>query len=228
LYEFSFILERFLKKRYFFTYKICSPWQTIIGGESTMKKNNRVILFLVSVALVIAFIVGCAPARRQDETPQTPTKDTKPNDTTPNDTTPNDTTPNDTTPNDTTPKDTTTKETPGDMTDEDTRSEEAKKIADKVADLEEIESATCVITGDTAMVGVQFSEQYKGELTDEIKKKIEDVAEKSEEKITKVVVTADPDLYKRLEDIVTDIGKGKPLTGFRDEIDEILNRIQPK
>ena len=149
-----------------------------------MKKNNRVILFLVSVALVIAFIVGCAPARRQDETPQTPTKDTKPNDTTPNDTTPNDTTPNDTT-----PKDTTTKETPGDMTDEDTRSEEAKKIADKVADLEEIESATCVITGDTAMVGVQFSEQYKGELTDEIKK-IEDVA-RSLKKNYKVVVTAD-------------------------------------
>ena len=47
-----------------------------------MKKNKRLILFLVSVVLLIAIIVGCAPAERKDETP-TPKEDTTPNDTTP-------------------------------------------------------------------------------------------------------------------------------------------------
>ncbi len=188
-----------------------------------MKKNKRLILFLVSVVLLIAIIVGCAPAERKDETP-TPKEDTTPNDTTPKDTTPDGTTKDEDTNQD---KDTTTKETP-DTTTKDMRSEDAKKIADTVADLEEVDSATCVITDDTAMVGVQFSKQYEGELTDEIKNKIEDVAKDTDKDITKVVVTADPDLYKRIETIGKDIGEGKPLTGFKDEIDEILNRIQPK
>ena len=47
----------------------------------------------------------------------------------------------------------------------------AAKIANKVADLNEVESATCVITGNTAMIGVQFSDQYKGKMTDAIKKR---------------------------------------------------------
>lgn len=175
-----------------------------------MTKNKRLLLFLVSVILVIAIIVGCAPTEKRDETP---TKDTTPKDTTPEDTTKD--------------RDTTKEEKP-DTTTKDTRSEDAKKIADKVEDLEEVDSATCLITDDTAMIGVQFSEQYKGELTDEIKEKVEDVAKETDKDITKVVVTADPDLYKRIETIVKDIAGGKPLTGFKDEIDEILNRIQPK
>lgn len=194
-----------------------------------MKINKKFILFLVvGVVVFTVLAVGCAPNRRPDETPN----DTTPNDTTPKDTTPDDTTPNDTTPNDdtedkmkdTTPGGTTTDDT----TNDEARSDEAKKIADKVEDIDEIDSATCVISDDTAIVGVQFDKEYKGELTDEVKKKVEDVAKKAEDNIDRVAVTADPDLFDRLTTLVDDIGKGKPLTGLRDEIDEILNRIQPK
>lgn len=104
----------------------------------------------------------------------------------------------------------------------------ARRIADNVADLKEIESATCVISGNTAIIGVQFSEQYKGKMTDEIKKKIDQVVKKTDTRISRVAVTADPDLVSRIRDIFRDIGRGRPLSGFVKEINELLNRIQPK
>jgi len=104
----------------------------------------------------------------------------------------------------------------------------ARRIADKVADLKEIKSATCVISGNTAIIGVQFDKQYKGKMTDEIKKKIDQVVKKADTRINRVAVTADPDLVSRIEDIFRDIGQGKPVSGFVKEINELLNRIQPK
>ncbi|MDN5277383.1 MAG: hypothetical protein PWR01_1348 [Clostridiales bacterium] len=104
----------------------------------------------------------------------------------------------------------------------------ARRIADNVADLKEIESATCVISGNTAIIGVQFSKQYKGKMTDEIKKKIDQVVKKTDTRINRVAVTADPDLVSRIRDIFRDIGRGRPLSGFVKEINELLNRIQPK
>src|SRR5690554_1305179 len=46
----------------------------------------------------------------------------------------------------------------------------AEKIANAAAKQKEVESASCVITGNTAMVGIQFNKQYKGDLTDAIKR----------------------------------------------------------
>ena len=106
--------------------------------------------------------------------------------------------------------------------------ERARPIADKVANMKEIESATCVITGNTAMIGVQFSDQYKGKMTDAIKKKIDQAVKETDTRIDRVAVTADPDVVSRIRDIFRDIGQGKPVSGFAEEINELLNRIQPK
>lgn len=104
----------------------------------------------------------------------------------------------------------------------------ARRIADKVADLNEIESATCVISGNTAMIGVQFSKQYKGQMTDALKGKIDRLVKETDARINRVAVTADPDLVSRIRDMFRDIGRGRPVSGFVKEINELLNRIQPK
>ena len=106
--------------------------------------------------------------------------------------------------------------------------ERARRIANKVADIDDIESAACVITGNTAMIGVQFNEQYKGKMTDAIKKKIDQVVKQADTRIDRVAVTTDPDVVSRIRDIFRDIGQGKPVSGFAKEINELLNRIQPK
>jgi len=105
--------------------------------------------------------------------------------------------------------------------------DKAEKIADAAARQKEIESATCVITGNTALVGVQFDEQYKGELTDAIKKKVEERCMNADSTIRNVVVTADPDIVSRIEEMWRDIRGGKPISGFTSEINELLNRIKP-
>jgi YhcN/YlaJ family sporulation lipoprotein len=104
----------------------------------------------------------------------------------------------------------------------------AEEIANKVSDLREIESATCLITGNTAMVGVQFNQQYKGDLTDQIKKKVDRTVKDQDDRISRVIVTADPDIVTRIEDIFKQIGEGRPLSGFTKEINELINRIQPR
>ncbi len=104
----------------------------------------------------------------------------------------------------------------------------AERLADAAAQQKEIESASCLITGDTAMVGVQFNKQYKGELTDTIKKQVDRKVREADQRIKRVVVTADPDLVSRIEEIFRDIGNGKPISGFADEINEMINRINPR
>ena len=105
--------------------------------------------------------------------------------------------------------------------------DKAKDIARDIAKEKNIESASCVVTGDTALVGLQFEEQYKGKVTDAIKKSVEKRVKKIEPSIKNVAVTADPDLLSRIKTMAKDIEGGKPLSGFTKEIDEIIRRINP-
>lgn len=103
----------------------------------------------------------------------------------------------------------------------------AKAIANDIAKEKDIRSASCVVSGDTALVGLEFEKQYKGKVTDAIKKSVEQRVKKHEPTIKKVVVTADPNLLTRIKTMATDIGKGKPLSGFKTEIEEIIRRVKP-
>jgi YhcN/YlaJ family sporulation lipoprotein len=104
----------------------------------------------------------------------------------------------------------------------------AKRIAEAAAKVDEVQSAVCVITGNTAMIGIQFNDQYKGKLTDRIKEKVEERARDTDRRINRVVVTAEPDVVSRLEEMFREIGKGRPISGFTDELNEMINRINPK
>jgi YhcN/YlaJ family sporulation lipoprotein len=104
----------------------------------------------------------------------------------------------------------------------------ANKIANEVAKMKEVDTATVVITGNTAMVGVQFDKQYKGKMTTKLKEMIDNRVKKVDNDIDNVAVTAEPDLFSRIKTLASDIEGGKPLTGFVQEIQEILNRINPR
>ena len=212
-----------------------------------MKKKIWVLLSIILVIGVIA-LAGCTTAdRRPDTTPNQnrttvprQTRVTPPTTPTPGTTR---TTPNNTrvTPRTTSPRTISdspgTKDIPGttsprrvrrtETIDNDTARSQAKRIADAIAKERNIDSASCVITGDTALIGVQFEKQYKGELTDAIKKSVEKRVKDIEPDIDNVVVTADPDLLSRIKTIASDIENGKPLSGFTKEIEEIIRRINP-
>ena len=116
-----------------------------------------------------------------------------------------------------------------DMTDNVDRnlSDRAENIARKVANLNDVNSATVVISGDTAIVGIDMKNNLEGNITDDLKGKVRKIVKDTDDKIDNVSVTADPDLYQRLSNMARDIRNGKPISGFSKEIQEILRRITP-
>jgi len=103
----------------------------------------------------------------------------------------------------------------------------ARTIAQKVANLNEVDRASCLITGNTAIVAVDMKNNIRGQMTTELKQKIETKVKNTDNRIKNVAITADPDLSTRVRTMATDMENGKPITGFADEIKEILRRITP-
>ncbi len=103
-----------------------------------------------------------------------------------------------------------------------------QKIYNKVTALSGINDSTVVITGNTALVGVDIGKNTQGNITDELKRKVESTVRNTDKNINNVVVTADTDLYQRIRKVGNDINNGKPLSGFGNEIQEIIRRITPR
>lgn len=103
----------------------------------------------------------------------------------------------------------------------------AQKISDEVVKLSEVDKATTVIVGDTALVGVSFDAQYKGEVTTRIKDMVTARAKAAEPNIARVAVTADPDLLTRIQNLYDKIASGAPMGDVTAEFTETINRLMP-
>ncbi|GAB6084909.1 YhcN/YlaJ family sporulation lipoprotein [Alkaliphilus crotonatoxidans] len=103
----------------------------------------------------------------------------------------------------------------------------AEQIVNEVVRLNEVQSATVVISDETALVGVNLASGVDGEMTTEVKNKIEDVVKQADRSITRVAVSADPDIFSKIENIARETGRGRPISGFADEIEDLFRRILP-
>ncbi|MGE5379774.1 MAG: YhcN/YlaJ family sporulation lipoprotein [Methylocystaceae bacterium] len=79
----------------------------------------------------------------------------------------------------------------------------------------------------TAMVGIELTSNMKGSASTRIKKEVADKIKANDKSVTKVLVTTDPNLITRLKDIATGVIKGKPVSSFATEINELAKRIAP-
>lgn len=189
-----------------------------MGGE--ILKKNRFFIFLIFSLGLVLLTTGCQPQKpnvRNDRIENKVGRDTKDNTNVDEDIRKNTT--DNIRANDT-----------RNMTDNDmdrNLSDRAENIARKVANLNDVNSATVVISGDTALVGVDIKNNLEGNITDDLKGKIRKIVKNTDNRIDNVSVTADPDLYQRLSNMARDIRNGKPISGFSNEIQEILRRITP-
>jgi YhcN/YlaJ family sporulation lipoprotein len=103
----------------------------------------------------------------------------------------------------------------------------AERIARNVAKIPEVNKATVVISGSTALVGIDMKAHVQGAHETEVKKKVEKTVRETDKAVKNVSVTADPDLYKRIDNIAKGIAAGRPLSEFTKQIAEILKRITP-
>lgn len=109
------------------------------------------------------------------------------------------------------------------MTNQD--SARADRIAERIAQMNDINSATVVLAENSAWVGVDFKANVT--LTEDIKNEISRTVKSQDESINTVYVTADADTVTRLRNMARDIAGGKPVSGFINELREIGNRIAP-
>lgn len=106
-------------------------------------------------------------------------------------------------------------------------SRKAEQIAEKIERLNNINEAYVLISGNTAIVGVDMDRNVQGQITNDLKARIEKIVKDTANNIKNVSVTADPDLLTRIEKMAEDIANGRPITGFAEQFQEILRRIAP-
>ena len=179
-----------------------------------MKKIKSIITIMLIGIMIIVSMAGCKTATKKP----TPARYTP----APTRTTP---APSKTAPGYTTPAPRTPAPTP--VRKPTTESARASKIASNVAKIPEVNKATVVVSGSTALVGVDMKARVQGTNETDVKKKIEKDVKNTDKSITRVYVTSDPDLYKRIDNIARGISAGRPVSEFAKQISEIIKRITP-
>jgi len=103
----------------------------------------------------------------------------------------------------------------------------AKRVSDEVVKLSEIDKATTVVMGNTALIGVSFASQYRGQMTARIRDMVEERAKAAAPNIQRISITADPDLLARIQAILAKVQNGAGITEIGEEFSEIVNRVAP-
>lgn len=111
-------------------------------------------------------------------------------------------------------------------TDVSNMSSRAAAIAKRVNALPEVNDASVVIHGDTAVVGCDVTNNTANGISNSLKQKVEAAVKVADKNIKNVSVTSDPTIYGRIKTMSTDIyNNGHPISGFTNEIKDIINRI---
>lgn len=100
----------------------------------------------------------------------------------------------------------------------------ANKIAKRISNLSEVKSASVIINGRTAIVGIDTKDNNSN-MDANLKKKVEAAVKAGDKDIDKISITMDPDLNRRLKTMSTNMGNGNVLTNFTSEVEDILRRI---
>ncbi len=90
-----------------------------------------------------------------------------------------------------------------------------------------VKGATVVRVESTILVGIDLPPDTAAAKTASIKAEAIQKVRTVNPAVTKVAVTADPDLVTRIRNVAADIKAGKPIAGLMNEITAILQRISP-
>lgn len=113
----------------------------------------------------------------------------------------------------------------------DIKDENRNKVALRLAKLANavpmVKEATCVIIGNTAVVGINVDGNLDRARVGTIKYSVAEALRKDPYGVH-AIVTADMDLAQRIREIRRDIDNGRPVAGFAEEMADIIGRIVPQ
>ena len=104
---------------------------------------------------------------------------------------------------------------------------EAQRLANMVARIRDVRSATVVLSGNTANVGLDIAGNVTGTRTNAIKREAATVIRREDPRITTVYVATDADTVSRIRRVADGIARGTPVSSFVNELAEIQRRITP-
>jgi len=90
-----------------------------------------------------------------------------------------------------------------------------------------VRNANCVVFGNYAIVGIDVDEKMERTQVGTIKYAVAEAFRKDPYGID-ALVTADIDLGQRIREIRADVMNGRPISGFADELADIVGRLIPQ
>ena len=167
-------------------------------GGEACTMKKRWTLLIVTV-LIIASLAGCTAYRRPTPTPTpTPTPD---------------------------PEAPEMPMTPAPQTAQPTTADRVVKVVNSMA---EVKSSYAVVVGNVAMVGVDLRDKLTTSQEESLKNRISSETKRQMPELAEVWVTSDPDLVKSIRDLAARISRGEPISGFFDEITQIMRKLEPE
>lgn len=103
----------------------------------------------------------------------------------------------------------------------------ADRAADKITDLEEVDSCNVVVTNRNAYVAAVLENGNRDEVTREVERKIANEVRQTDPSIRNVYVSVNPEFVDRMGGYANDLREGRPIGGFFDEFTETIERIFP-
>ena len=109
---------------------------------------------------------------------------------------------------------------------EDHKFELADDVAEKITEMDEVESANVIVTDNNAYVGVVLKEGV--EESDDLKSKIADQAKATNGNFNNVYVSSNPDFEKQVTEYGDKIRANEPVEGLFEGFSDTINRVFPE
>jgi YhcN/YlaJ family sporulation lipoprotein len=103
----------------------------------------------------------------------------------------------------------------------------AKRLVALASRVPKVNSATAVVFGKVAIVGIDVDAKLDRARVGTIKYSVAE-ALREDPQGARALVTADPDIVQRLREMNADIRRGRPVAGFAEELADIAGRIIPQ
>ncbi|NEW05247.1 YhcN/YlaJ family sporulation lipoprotein [Paenibacillus sp. SYP-B3998] len=103
----------------------------------------------------------------------------------------------------------------------------AERLEQLATSIPQVESAHCVVFGNTAVVGINIKKDMDRARVGTVKYSVAEALKKDPYGVN-AIVTADLDLDQRLRNIRDNVKAGRPVTGFAEQMADIMGRIMPQ
>ncbi|SDM89783.1 sporulation lipoprotein, YhcN/YlaJ family [Paenibacillus sp. yr247] len=103
----------------------------------------------------------------------------------------------------------------------------AERLENLATSIPEVESSHCVVFGNTTVVGINIRKDLDRAKIGTVKYSVAEALKKDPYGVN-AIVTADLDLDQRLRNIRDNIQAGRPITGFAEQMADIIGRVMPQ